>query len=82
MLNRPQDREGRARRAAITRWLLPRLHSGQPVPPIAPIGWALGISRVAAWKHVRRVLREQGITVTREGRNVLIVQGREPRPPR
>jgi hypothetical protein len=69
--------QGRATRRAIAAAILPRLRIGGDVPSCAAVGRALGISHVAAHKHVRRMLAEQRITVELVGRSRLVVVGRD-----
>lgn len=66
---------GIALRASLATTLLPRLVVGRRVPSCAAIGRGLGMTRVGAWKQVRKMLGERGVQVVREGRSRLVVVG-------
>jgi hypothetical protein len=72
--NRLRARGIRIRRS-IAGAVLPRLRVGGPVPSSVPIARAVGISHVAAWRHLRRMLAEHGVEVEPFGRGQLIVTG-------
>ena len=59
--------EGRAHRAKIERWILPRLRPGCRIPSAAWMGRFLHISAGEGARHMRRVLAEAGITTETRG---------------
>jgi hypothetical protein len=59
--------EGRAHRAKIERWILPRLRPGCRIPSAAWMGRFLHISAGEGARHMRRVLAEAGIQTETRG---------------
>jgi predicted ArsR family transcriptional regulator len=70
--------EGRAHRAVLRARVLPLLAPGAMLPSTGDLARLLRISDSEAWRHLRRVLAEDGIaTETRgagRGRRVFVVQ--------
>ena len=59
--------EGRAHRALIRRWIVPRLRPGCRIPSAAWMGRFLHISAGEGARHMRRVLAEAGVVTETRG---------------
>lgn len=56
--------EGRAHRQLLRDAVVPHLRAGVQVPPAKCLAALLGVSMSEAARHMRRVLEEDGFTVT------------------
>lgn len=64
-MNPAAKREGATRRVIIWRTVVPHLCVGAAVPSSASLGRELGVSRIAAYRHLRTVLGDALIDVAR-----------------
>lgn len=63
---------GETIRRALAATVLPRLSLGAAVPSPAALGRALGVSRVAARVHLRRVLAAAGVQTAVVRRRLIV----------
>jgi hypothetical protein len=67
MVYRRSRPEGRVHRTKIRVLIVPRLAPGRPVPSCGLLARFLRIDPSEAWRHLRRVLDEDGISTETRG---------------